>query len=47
MSLEERVKELEREEELFTNGLKLVLKRTKDEELKRELGKVIEEIEGQ
>ena len=47
MSLEERVKELERKEELFTVGLKLVWKRTKDEELKRELGKAIEEIEGQ
>lgn len=47
MSLEERVKELERLEKLFTNGLKLVWKRTEDTELKLELGKVIEKIEGQ
>jgi len=46
MSLEDRVKELERLEKLFTDGLKLVWKRTKDEELKRELGRVIEDIEG-
>lgn len=46
MSLEGRVKELERLEKLFTNGLKLIWKRTEDAELKLELGKIIEEIEG-
>jgi len=47
MSLEEKVEELERLEKLFTNGFKLIYKRTRDEELERELGKVIDEIEGQ